>query len=94
MNATVNIIKIGNSLGVILPSKMLKLLQLGEKDTLSVDLKDRAITLTSPGKSGTEDDPFSAISNGGWYGIDENEASGLSDFLHGSRIDSKKELSL
>ena len=94
MNTTVNIIRIGNSLGVILPSKILKRLELREKDTLSVSLTGEAITLTSPDKSTSLNNPFSAISKGGWYGMDETEASELSDFLHDSRVDGKKEIVL
>jgi hypothetical protein len=94
MDTTVNIIRIGNSLGMILPSKILKRLGLGEKDKLSVNITSETITMTILDKNESLNNPFSAISKGGWYGMDETEASTLSDFLHDSRVDSKKEPAL
>lgn len=95
METTVNIIKIGNSLGVILPSKILKRLELEERDKLNVNLINETITLSSKEKDNTEaKNPFSAISKGGWYGINKEEASELSDFLHETRVDSLKEIAL
>ena len=67
MTANVNIIKIGNSLGIILPSKVLRKLGAKERDKLELNAMDGRVVLTSNVSS---KNPFSAISKGGFYDSD------------------------
>ena len=67
MTTSVNIIKIGNSLGVILPAKVIRKLGVKEKDSLALDAVDGKVTLTADLSKAS---PFEAISKGGFYDSD------------------------
>ena len=62
---TTSIIRIGNSKGVLLSSKILKKLNLTEKTSVNVELRGKEIVITP--SEAVEEDLFSAISKGGWY---------------------------
>ena len=58
------ITRIGNSLGIIIPSKILKEMSLKEKDVVSMELRGPRLVIGSVQEI---EDPFAAISHGGWY---------------------------
>ena len=62
---TTTIIRIGNSKGVLLSSRILKKLNLSEKAPVNVELRGKEIVITP--SDVLEEDLFSAISKGGWY---------------------------
>ena len=82
------IIKIGNSLGVIIPSKMLDKMALKEKDIISMELHGSRLVIGSVQEI---EDPFSAISCGGWFS-DHGEADRLKRAIEESRQISTREL--
>jgi len=67
MTTSVNIIKIGNSLGVILPAKVIRKLGVKEKDSLAMDAVEGRVTLTADLSKAS---PFDTISKGGFYDSD------------------------
>lgn len=88
MTANTNIIRIGNSLGIILPAKMLKKLEAKERDIVKLDEKGGRIVLSNPVKELC--DPYAAISAGGWYGMTKKETDDFAACLHESRINSRE----
>ena len=88
MTTNTNIIRIGNSLGIILPAKMLKKLEAKERDILKLEEMSGRIVLSNPVKESC--DPFAAISAGGWYGKTRQETDDLAAYLHDSRINTRE----
>ncbi len=79
---TTSIIKIGNSSGVIIPSRILKRMDLKMKDTVRISYEAGRVVISR------ERDPFEAISKGGWYD-DPRDSHAISDDLHKSRINDR-----
>lgn len=86
MTTNVNVIRIGNSLGVILPSKVLNELGADEKAVLTLTAEDGKVTL-SPVVT-RKKDPFAAISKGGFYDSDIDPYE-FSDMLVKTRGEAK-----
>lgn len=85
MEANVHILKIGNSLGIILPSKIIKELKVKEKDSLHIKSSSNRIVISTEANLA---DPFSAISKGGWF-EDTRDAHDIAEELHNSRINER-----
>lgn len=83
-----NIIKIGNSKGIIIPSKALK--TLGLKDSVELEVHSHTITIR-----GIEEksNPFDKISHGGWFN-DSRDAHEISRELSGTRVNSRPAVEL
>lgn len=84
MTTSVNIIKIGNSCGIILPAKVMKALGVKERDTLNISVSSGEAKLVQANV-----DPFAAISAGGWY-EDTRDAHEISEELHSARGNTRK----
>ena len=83
MTSIGNIIRIGNSNGIVIPFKMLQKLGLKSKDMVSIDCSGGKITI-----AGTND-PFEAISHGGWY-EDERDSHEISEELYRARVNNRE----
>ena len=79
------IIKIGNSLGIIIPAKILKKLSMHEKDTISIELRGPRLIIESVA---TKEDPFAALPKTGWF-CDSRDSWAIADELHKSRVNSR-----
>ena len=88
MTATVNIIKIGNSNGIILPAKILRALGVSAKDKLEISCVAGRAVLTS-----ATNDPFAEISKGGWY-EDPRETNEIEKEIRASRGKTSKVVEL
>lgn len=84
------IIKIGNSLGVIIPAKILKELSLHESDTIAMELRGPRLILES---AATMNDPFSALPKTGWFS-DSRDSWAIANELHDSRINNRENVEL
>lgn len=82
-----NIIKIGNSRGIVIPGKLLERLGLKVKDTVEVELENGKLVVTAA------NNPFAAISVGGWY-EDERDAHEISDGLYSGRVNNRESVEL
>lgn len=81
------IIRIGNSLGIIIPSKMLDKMALKEKDIVSMELHGSRLVVGSVQEI---EDPFSAISCGGWYENPKEADELLRDIEESRRISTRE----
>lgn len=79
------IIRIGNSLGIIIPSKVLKEMSLKESDILALEMRGDRIIIES---LATASDPFASLPKGGWYN-DPRDSWEIADELHASRVNSR-----
>lgn len=84
MTTSVNIIKIGNSCGIILPAKVMKALGVKERDALRISVAAGEARLVQENA-----DPFEAISSGGWY-EDTRDAHEISDELYAGRVNDRE----
>ena len=84
------ITRIGNSLGIIIPSKVLKSLSLHENDSIVMELCGPRLILES---ADTADDPFSALPKTGWF-RDSRDSWTIADELHDSRINNREDIEL
>ncbi|MBO4426953.1 MAG: AbrB/MazE/SpoVT family DNA-binding domain-containing protein [Bacteroidales bacterium] len=75
------ITRIGNSLGIIIPSKILKEMSLKEKDEVSLELHGPRLVI---GSVQDIEDPFAPISRGGWYD-DPRETREIIDEIYSMR---------
>lgn len=85
-----NIIRIGNSRGIVIPGKLLKSLNLDVKDSVEVEIADGKVVL-SP--AAAKADPFAAISKGGWFD-DPRNAHEISDELYAGRVNTREAVEL
>lgn len=85
-----NIIRIGNSRGIVIPGKLLKSLNLDVKDSVEVEIADGKVVL-SP--AAAQADPFAAISKGGWFD-DPRNAHAISDELYAGRVNTREAVEL
>ena len=85
-----NIIRIGNSRGIVIPGKLLKSLNLDVKDSVEVEIADGKVVL-SP--AAAQADPFAAISKGGWFD-DPRNAHEISDELYAGRVNTREAVEL
>ena len=85
------IIRIGNSLGVIIPSKVLKEMSLKEKDVVSMELHGPRLVI---GSVLDIEGPFAAISHGGWYHNDEEVDAFLKDIEESRHISTREPVEL
>lgn len=84
------IIKVGNSKGVVIPGKMLRMLNLDVSDTVSILVNDGVLTITP---AVDEEDPFAAISRGGWF-EDTRDAHDISEELYSGRLNTREGVEL
>ena len=84
MTTNVNIIKIGNSCGIILPAKVMKEMGVKERDVLSIRVTGGEARLVQENV-----DPFEAISSGGWYD-DARDAHEIADELYAGRVNQRE----
>ena len=85
------ITRIGNSLGIIIPSKILKEMSLKEKDVVSMELRGPRLIIGSVQEI---EDPFAAISHGGWYHNDEEVDAFLKDIEESRHISTREDVVL
>ena len=84
------IIKIGNSLGIIIPHKILKQLLLKESDELELELRGPRLIMEPVGVA---NNPFAILDHGGWYD-DPRDSWVIAEELRSSRVDSREEIEL
>lgn len=82
-----NIIKIGNSRGIVIPGKLLARLGLDIKDTVNLDLENGRLIVSAI------KDPFEVISCGGWY-TDSRDSHDISDELFCGRINTRESVEI
>ena len=82
-----NIIKIGNSRGIVIPGKLLARLGLDIKDTVNLELENGKLIVSAV------KDPFAVISCGGWY-TDPRDSHDISDELYSGRINTREPIDL
>ena len=85
------IIRIGNSLGIIIPSKVLKEMSLKEKDEVGMELRGCRLVI---GSVLDIEDPFAAISHGGWYDNPEEADAFLRDVEESRHISTREPVEL
>ena len=85
------IIRIGHSLGIIIPSKVLKEMSLKEKDVVSMELHGPRLVV---GSVLAIEDPFAAISHGGWHDNPEEADALLRDIEEGRHISTREPIEL
>ncbi len=85
------IIRIGHSLGIIIPSKVLKEMSLKEKDVVSMELYGPRLVV---GSVLAIEDPFAAISHGGWHDNPEEADALLKDIEEGRHISTREPIEL
>lgn len=84
MTANVNIIRVGNSQGIIIPAKFLKKLSLTEKDSLEISECDGGFSLKKVTTKQTN--PFDALDN--WnleHGYNDSSLEEISDYIENLR---------
>ena len=84
------IIKIGNSLGIIIPAKILKKLALREKDEIAIELRGPRLIIES---AATKEDPFAALPKTGWFN-DSRDSWAIAEELHNSRVNNREVVEL
>ncbi|MBP5567187.1 MAG: AbrB/MazE/SpoVT family DNA-binding domain-containing protein [Bacteroidales bacterium] len=84
------IIRIGNSLGIIIPAKILKKLSLQEKDTIAIEMRGPRLIIES---AATKDDPFAALPKTGWFS-DSRDSWAIAEELHDSRVNNREVIEL
>ena len=82
-----NIIRIGNSRGIVIPGKLLARLGLDIKDTVNLDLENGKLIVSAV------KDPFAVISCGGWY-TDPRDSHDINDELYSGRINTRESVEL
>lgn len=85
------ITRIGNSLGIIIPSKILKEMSLKEKDVVSMELRGPRLVI---GSVQTIEDPFAPISHGGWHDNPEEADALLRDIEESRHISTREDVIL
>lgn len=84
------IIKIGNSLGIIIPAKILKKLSMREKDDIVIELRGPRLIIESVA---TKEDPFAALPKTGWF-KDSRDSWAIAEDLHNSRVNNREAVEL
>lgn len=84
------IIRIGNSLGIIIPAKILKKLSLQEKDTIAIEMRGPRLIIES---AATKDDPFAVLPKTGWFS-DSRDSWAIAEELHDSRVNNREVIEL
>ena len=82
-----NIIRIGNSRGIVIPGKLLARLGLNVKDTVDLELENGKLVVSAVSN------PFAAISCGGWY-EDERDSHEISEELYSGRVNNRETIEL
>ena len=82
-----NIIRIGNSRGIIIPGKLLSRMGLNTKDIVNLDLENGKLVVSAAR------DPFAAISHGGWF-EDSRDSHTISDELYSGRVNNRESVEL
>ena len=75
------IIRIGNSLGVIIPAKILKTLSIKESDEVNLELRGQRLIFESLSDA---QNPFASLDRGGWND-DPRSAEEIADELYEMR---------
>ena len=89
---TTNIIKIGNSRGVVIPASILKELALKEKDKLTIQVLEGKIVLTvTPEEfTGVFTGPFAELARYAPDADDTRDALEIAKQLHDSRVNTRE----
>ena len=82
-----NIIRIGNSRGIVIPGKLLSRMGLDLRDTVDIELENGKLVISAVGN------PFAAISQGGWYD-DSRDSHEISDDLRSGRVNDREAVEL
>ena len=85
------ITRIGNSLGIIIPAKILKEMSLKEKDVVSMELHGPRLVI---GSVQAIEDPFAPISHGGWYDNPEEADAIMRDIEESRHISTREDVVL
>ena len=85
-----NIIKIGNSRGIVIPAKLLGRMNMNLHDSVQLEIENGRLVV-SP--AATAEDPFASISKGGWFD-DPRDSHQISEELNTWRISTREPVEL
>ena len=85
-----NIIKIGNSRGIVIPAKILDRMNMGLHDRVQLEIENGRL-IVSP--AAATEDPFASISKGGWFD-DPRDSHKISEELNIRRITTREPVEL
>lgn len=85
-----NIIKIGNSRGIVIPAKLLGRMNMDLHDCVQLEIENGRL-IVSPAASAK--DPFASISKGGWFN-DPRDSHQISEELNTWRITTREPVEL
>ena len=77
-----NIIKIGNSRGIVIPGKLLARMGLDVRDAVDIELEDGKLVVSGAAN------PFEVISKGGWF-EDTRDSHEISEELYAGRVNNR-----